>query len=232
MAEMAGERSEDFCTFQRVSVGRYALEGNVITSRTRREENFMFWFGNGEAGAEREKSAPAGKWLPWVAALVLASPSVAHAQAGAPAGPPGGFSGERAETGASAGTLDYMHDLEKFASEGSGSPEAKSFASRAAAFLSASSERRKEAFALGMAAQRGERVDVPAGTLRKELETDLIAWRDAFQIQRREYRAIHDKMLGGGGDLTPAQWALRRAGWFQARDQWVEQRKQQLGIAP
>src|SRR5690242_238846 len=118
-------------------------------------------------------------WL----ALFLAVPAMAEAQVQsgpAPEGPPGGYPGERAGTGAGNGTLDYMHDLEKFAFNGSGSPEAKRFAGRAAAFLSASNARREEAFALGRAAQRGEPVAVPSATLRKELEQDLTDWRDAF----------------------------------------------------
>ena len=172
--------------------------------------------------------------LPLLAAVLVALPATAHAQAGTPppAGPRVGFPGERAGSGSSSGTLDYMHDLEKFAFDKSGSPEARRFASRAVAFLSASHARREEALALGLAAQRGEPVDVPAATLRSELEKDLAGWRDAFGIQRQEYRTIHDQLLGKGGELTPAQWAIRRAGWFQARDQWIEQRKRSLGIAP
>ena len=195
----------------------------------------MFWSGHHRPRVERGECYATGRRLPWLAFIVLVIPAIARAQVGGapnPVGPPGGFPGERAESKADRGTLDYMHDLEKFAFERSGSPEARRFASRAAAFLSVSNRRREEAFALGMAAQRGERVEVPAAALRRELEQDLIDWRDAFDIQRGEYRVIRDKLLGDGGDLTAAQWALRRAGWFQARDQWIEQRKRDLGIAP
>ncbi|MEO5774515.1 MAG: hypothetical protein ABIQ32_10420 [Sphingomicrobium sp.] len=170
-----------------------------------------------------------------MAGIILAIPAMAQAQVGGapdPVGPLGGFPAERADTGASAGTLDYIHDLEKFAFEKSGSPEAKRFANRAAAFLSASKGRREEAFALGVAAQRGERVEVSPATLRRELEQDLVDWRDAFDVQSREYRTIREKLLTDGGDLTAGQWALRRASWFQARDHWIEQHKRDLGIAP
>lgn len=195
----------------------------------------MSWYGNRRTEAERGECARTGSRLPWLAAAILAIPWMTQAQVGGapdPGGPPGGFPGERSEGKANRGTLDYMHDLEKFAFEKSGSPEAKRFASRAAAFLSVSNRRREEAFVLGMAAQRGEQVEVPAAELRRELEQDLIDWREAFDIQRGEYRVIRDELLGDGEKLTAAQWALRRAGWFQARDQWIEQRKRDLGITP
>lgn len=195
----------------------------------------MFWYRHHRTGAEGEGRSGTGSPQLWLAVVILAIPAMVQAQtAGAPesVGPPGGFPGERADSAANVGTLDYIHDLEKFAFEKSGSPGAKSFANRAAAFLSASKGRREEALTHGMAAQRGERVKVPAETLRRELEQDLDDWRNAFDIQRGEYRAIRDKLLAEGVDLTAAQWAIRRATWFQARDQWIEERKRELGIAP
>ena len=195
----------------------------------------MFLRGWRTKTAARARFARSGSWRPWLAAFTLVFPAAALAQmqgTPAPGGPPGGFAGERADTGSSAGTLDYMHDLEKFAFDGTGTPEAKKFARRAAAFLLASNGRRDQAFALGKAAQRGEQIDVPSVTVRRDLEQDLTDWRTAFDVPSNQYRAVRDKLLADGDGLTPAKWAIRRASWFQARDRWIEERKRSLGIAP
>ena len=57
--------------------------------------------------------------------------------------------------------------------------------------------------------------------IRAELKEDMEQWREAFGIERKAWQDLRDQLLVEEDDLTPEQWAARRAEWFEARDAWI-----------
>ena len=88
-------------------------------------------------------------------------------------------------------------------------------------FVNRSAERRAEAFALRDAARAGQPVGMSRKEIRAELKEDMEAWKETFGIERKAWQDLRDQLLVSEEDLTPEQWAARRAEWFEARDAWI-----------
>ena len=88
-------------------------------------------------------------------------------------------------------------------------------------FVNRSAERRAEAFALRDAARAGQPVGMSRKEIRAELKEDMEAWKETFGIDRKAWQDLRDQLLVSEEDLTPEQWAARRAEWFEARDAWI-----------
>lgn len=93
-------------------------------------------------------------------------------------------------------------------------------------FVSRSADRRAEAFALRDAARAGQPVGKSSKELRRELRRDMEAWREAFRVDRKAWQDLRDQLLVDEDDLTPEQWAARRAEWFEARDAWIARQRE------
>ena len=88
---------------------------------------------------------------------------------------------------------------------------------RAAAYWSAVNGRR----AAASAALAPASSPASAAEHRAALHADMEAWRDFFAISKAEWKAHVDQWLPDAASLTPAQWAERRASWFDTREQWI-----------
>lgn len=60
-----------------------------------------------------------------------------------------------------------------------------------------------------------------AEKLRAALAADLEAWREEFEIGRKEWHEARDRWLAGRETMTAEQLAVLRAEWFAARDAWI-----------
>lgn len=88
-------------------------------------------------------------------------------------------------------------------------------------------ERKAAALATAAAARSGAALTAEdAKRIRNALKADMQAWRDSFQISRRDWQAERDRWLVDLASLTPQQWAQHRANWFAARDAWLAQQVQ------
>jgi len=83
---------------------------------------------------------------------------------------------------------------------------------------------RLNALQIAETARSGTELPPNAGPrIRAALEADLNAWHDAFYVDRRDWKAMHDRWLVDADKLTGQQWAQQRADWFAARDVWIAQ---------
>ncbi len=88
-----------------------------------------------------------------------------------------------------------------------------------------SAERRSAAMAMRDAAKSGTNPGLSSKELRAQFKDDMEAWRDAFNIGRKDWKDQRDQWLVDADSLTPEQWAERRAAWFEARDAWIAKQK-------
>lgn len=88
---------------------------------------------------------------------------------------------------------------------------------RAAAYWSAVSARRAAASA-ALSAGAGS---ASAADHRSALEADMAAWRDFFAVPKAEWRAHVEQWLPDAASISAAQWAQRRASWFDTREVWI-----------
>ena len=103
-------------------------------------------------------------------------------------------------------------------------------AQRAGAYLAGSERHRAQALALARLARCGAAFPPGAAErIREALRFDLHAWRAAFQVSGPEWQAIRDAWLVERHALTAAEWAERRALWFEARDAWIADRPEGTG---
>lgn len=92
----------------------------------------------------------------------------------------------------------------------------------AAKFERAAQARRANAMQLAEIARQGE--PFPANTsekIRGALSDDIDQWRAEFHVDRKAWRVMRDQWLPDRDTLTPQQWALKWADWFDARDAWI-----------
>jgi hypothetical protein len=94
-------------------------------------------------------------------------------------------------------------------------------------FQALAEERRAHAMKLAELARNGA-VFPPdtAPKIRSALAEEINHWRDEFQVGRREWQAMRDQWLAERGTMSPQDWALRRAAWFEARDTWIANQRQ------
>lgn len=57
--------------------------------------------------------------------------------------------------------------------------------------------------------------------LRSALSRDLELWRTGYNVGGKEYKAAQQRWLRDPASLTPAEWVLWRAAWFDERDRWL-----------
>ncbi|MXO61065.1 hypothetical protein GRI89_16095 [Altererythrobacter salegens] len=172
-----------------------------------------------------------------LAGLVLAAAPAAaqnQGQTGAPSSPmgssmPQGAPGDTPASG-NMGQLEHMSETEKFAFERSGSDKAVKFAAKAQAFITGSADERERAMSVGRDAQAGKPFDMSGDDIRAALEADLQDWRKTFSIPKAQFQSIHEQLVPAKVELTAAEWAVRRAQWFQARDKWIDDQRALLGI--
>ena len=92
-------------------------------------------------------------------------------------------------------------------------------------------QRKADALARAAAARAGSPMTAAdAARNRDALKADMEAWREAFNIGRRDWQAQRDQWLVDRTSLTPQQWALQRANWFAARDAWIAQQMQMASM--
>lgn len=99
--------------------------------------------------------------------------------------------------------------------------QAQMMRDRAAEFVASSEERKLEAFARRDAARAGQPINMSSKEIRAELKEDMEEWRETFRIGRSDWQQLRDEILVDAGELTPEQWADRRAQWFEIRDAWI-----------
>lgn len=97
---------------------------------------------------------------------------------------------------------------------------------RAAAYLQLTEQHRLNALQVAQMV-RGRALPPKDGRrIRAALSADLSAWRETFDVPRRNWQAMRDQWLVRSDSLTTEQWALQRANWFAARDAWIAQQLQ------
>jgi hypothetical protein len=84
--------------------------------------------------------------------------------------------------------------------------------------------RRAEAAALAERVKNGAQVP-PAlvAKVRAALEGDIELWRHGYQVDEKQWKAMRERWLRAPDTLTPAEWVLWRAAWFDQRDAWIAQ---------
>lgn len=67
--------------------------------------------------------------------------------------------------------------------------------------------------------------------IRDALDADLTLWYNSVPVSKRDWDAMRKQWLVPVASLSDQQWAQQRAGWFTARDAWLDKRLQdaQLG---
>ena len=86
--------------------------------------------------------------------------------------------------------------------------------------------RRAEAVALAERVKGG--AVVPAALVAKvrdALAGDIDLWRHGYQVGEKQGRAMREQWLRPADALTPADWVLWRAAWFDQLDKWVVETK-------
>jgi hypothetical protein len=87
-------------------------------------------------------------------------------------------------------------------------------------------QHRADALTLAQAARNGAKIPANAGPrIKLALQQDIGAWRDQFQVDRKSWQAMRDQWLADRTNLTPQEWAQRRADWFASRDAWIAGQK-------
>ena len=82
--------------------------------------------------------------------------------------------------------------------------------------------RRAEAVSLADRVKNGAEVP-PAlvAKVRAALEGDIELWRHGYQASDKQWQAMRERWLRAPDSLTPAEWVLWRAAWFDERDKLV-----------
>ena len=114
----------------------------------------------------------------------------------------------------------------QFGRDFAGQQRADSIA-RVQEYRAGAEQRKADAMARAAAARAGAPMTAAdAARTRDALKADMEAWREAFNIGRKDWQAQRDQWLLDRTSLTPQQWALQRANWFAARDAWIAQQMQ------
>jgi len=96
---------------------------------------------------------------------------------------------------------------------------------RAALLSARAAARREQARAQAATLAAGTPpASITAGEIRDALDEDLKAWRDEFDVGRREWQAMRATWLVPEASLDAGGWAAHRLDWFTARDAWIAQR--------
>jgi hypothetical protein len=148
------------------------------------------------------------------ATLVAAMPAFAQTS-------PGRSAADHARDRAAATRDQFARDVSEFRRM-----SAKERAAHAAAYRQATEPHRLNALQIAERAKTGPLPPDAGARIRQAFEADLNAWRDAFHIGGREWKAMREQWLVDANALTGEQWALQRANWFTARDAWIAQRLQ------
>jgi hypothetical protein len=77
--------------------------------------------------------------------------------------------------------------------------------------------------ALRQDALAGNPIPVSSSEIRAQLQQDMEDWRKTFKIDKAQFEGLRDQIVVEADALTPAQWADRRAQWFELRDEWIAQ---------
>jgi hypothetical protein len=168
------------------------------------------------------------------AALMLtAGPALAQAGGGATPAPPnagsagGGGAADRLgipdrDQGANA---QQMMDRQGELNHGfvKGGKKAEAYRARLQEFSAQSAGRRSQAMSLRQDALAGNPIPVSSTEIRAQLQQDMEDWRKAFKIDKAQFEGLRDQIVVEADALTPAQWADRRAQWFELRDEWIAQ---------
>lgn len=84
--------------------------------------------------------------------------------------------------------------------------------------------RRTEAVALAERVKRGAEVPPElVAKVRDALAGDIELWRHGYQVGDTQWKAMRDRWLNPPEVLSPAEWVLWRAAWFDQRDKWIAQ---------
>lgn len=79
--------------------------------------------------------------------------------------------------------------------------------------------RRTEALSLAERVKRGAEVpQALVARVRDALAGDIELWRHSSQVRDAQLQAMRDRWLPAPESLTPAEWVLWRAAWFEQRD--------------
>lgn len=109
-----------------------------------------------------------------------------------------------------------------------GDPERKAAArEEAVAEVHAVAEQRKLA-ALALAERVRNGATVPpalVAQVRDGLARDLQLWRAEYQVDDAAYAAAVSRWVRAPESLTPAEWVLWRAAWYDERDRWLASRR-------
>ena len=85
-------------------------------------------------------------------------------------------------------------------------------------------QRRAEAVSLAERVKKGAEVPPTlVAKVREALEGDIELWRHGYQVDDKQWKAMRARWLSPPDALTPAEWVLWRAAWFDQRDKWIAQ---------
>ena len=87
---------------------------------------------------------------------------------------------------------------------------------RAQAYWAKVSDRRAEAKAIAASAPAAS-----AEQVRAALKADMESWRNSFAVGKAEWKAHVEQWLPDAASMSAAQWAQRRASWFDTREAWI-----------
>lgn len=179
------------------------------------------------------------KTLLIVAAIsaLAASPAISQGRSGGAGGGPGGGAGAGPPIsppgvsgghGASDAARDIASQRGAFGREFGAQQHltAEERRLQAVQYQALAAQRKADALAYAQAARSGR--PLPANSardIRAALKADIEAWRQAFQVSRKEWQDMRDQWLVDRASLSPQEWALRRAAWFDARDTWIATQK-------
>lgn len=164
-------------------------------------------------------------------AMACATPALAQGRSGGHGGGPGGGMGAGppmtppGQMGAGMGTPGYASDIASQRGQ-FGRDFAEQQRLQAQQYRAQAEQRRAEALAYAQAARSGRPLPAnAAGKIRSALKADIDAWREAFDVGRRDWQAMRDQWLVDRESLTAQQWAERRLDWFAVRDAWIASQK-------
>ena len=82
--------------------------------------------------------------------------------------------------------------------------------------------RRAEAIALAERVKKGAEVPTAlVAKVREALAGDIELWRHGHQVGETHWQAMRERWLRPANTLTPAEWVLWRAAWFDELDKWI-----------
>ena len=104
-----------------------------------------------------------------------------------------------------------------------GGKRAEAYRTKLQEFATQSAGRRSQAMSLREDALAGRPVAMSSAEIRAQLQQDMEDWRKAFKIDKKEFEGLRDQIIVAENALSPAQWADRRAQWFELRDEGIAQ---------